>query len=40
MAIGAVVAVAPIYTAALVIAAVGAAGSFIIYRFVEETLAA
>ena len=40
MAIAAVVAVAPIYTAALVIAAVGAAGSFIIYRFVEETLAA
>jgi MFS family permease len=38
MAIGMVVAVAPIGVASLTIAGLGAAGSYVVYRFVEETL--
>jgi MFS family permease len=38
MVIGMVVAVAPIGFASLSIAALGACGSFVVYRFVEETL--
>lgn len=38
MAIGIVVALAPISVASLTIAGLGAAGSFVIYRFVDETL--
>jgi hypothetical protein len=38
MAIGLVVAVSPIGAACLSIAGLGAAGSYTIYRYVEETL--
>jgi len=38
MAIGAVVAIAPIGVASLTVAGLGALGSYVIYRFVEETL--
>lgn len=38
MAIGLVVAVAPISVACLSVASLGALGSFVVYRFVEETL--
>jgi MFS family permease len=38
MAIGMVVAVAPIAIASLTIAGLGACGSYVVYRFVEETL--